>query len=201
MAGTAKAYSNSRSIWNICDVWYGCSVPAAGAKPTLHTDGTPDATANPNAEHVGLLKENFKWFYKSAYMEARSHQLTAPHRRRRGSEEFRGEGRWLQVLDSDLIDALVDGATVSSVTGGKLVEFGGKRDIASTCVYIISERVDSPGKYICIVFFDGVFTEGLEFTFDNENESSSPLGITGNSVPSRADGRQIGSVYIDDPAS
>jgi hypothetical protein len=201
MAGTAKNINSARTIWNPCDIWVGCSIPAAGAKPTLHTDGTPDSTANPSAKHLGILKGNVKWSFKSTLMEARSHQLTAPHRRRRGAEELKVEARWAQVLDTDLVDAVVDGVTVSTVTGGKIVEGGGKREITTTCVYIIAERVDSPGDYICLVVLDAAFTEGLEITFDQENESDSPLGISGNAIPSRADGKQLFIYYLDDPAT
>lgn len=201
MAGTAKNLTNTHTIWNPCDIWTGCSAPAPGSKPTLHTDGTPDATANPTAKHGGILKGNVKWSYKSTYREATSHQLTAPHRRRRSAETVRAEGQWAKVLDTDILDAFVDGVTVSTVSGGKLVEGGGKRDISSTCAYLIAERVDSPGKYLCLVILDGVFTEGLEITFDQENENGSPFGISGNAVPSRADGKNLFMFYIDDPAS
>lgn len=200
MAGTPKNYDNTRTVWGHADIWIDCAMPAAGAKPTLHTDGTPDATANPNAKHVGYLRPNTKWTYKSTKVDARDYQHTAPHRSKRGEESMRVESRWLQVLDADLLSGIVDGVTVTDVSDGTLVEAGGKRDIATTCVYIIAQRADVAGKYICIVILAALFTEGLEVTFDPEGENDSPLGIDAQAVPSRAEGRQLGQFYIQDSA-
>ena len=201
MAGTAKDYNNARTIWRSCDVWIDCAIPAAGAKPTLHTDGTPESVANPSAKHVGYLRGGTKFLYKWTKKDAMDDQHTAPHRSKRVGEELRIEGRWLQVLDSVLLDSLSSGGTLSTPSGGKLLELGGDRTITTTCVYLIAERVDSPGDYICCIIFAAIPTEGLEFTFSEEDESDSPLGLTGQVIASRADGKQLGSIYIDDPAA
>ena len=198
MAGTVKTYDNTKTIWKACDIWFDCSIPAAAAKPTLATDGTPDATANPTAKHAGYLRGGTKAMYKWEKKDARDDQHTAPHRSKRTGEEMRVESRWLQVLDATLLNLLASGGTLSTVSDGKLVEFGGNRTITTTCVYVIGERVDSPGKYICFVIFAAISTEGVEFTFSEEDENDSPLGLTGQVIASRADGKQLGSIYIQD---
>lgn len=200
MAATAKNFDNTKTIWNHADIWVGCGLPAVGAKPVIASDGTPDSATSPTCQHVGYLRGDTKVMYKSTKVDARDAQHTAPHRSRRSEESVRVESRWLQVLDTALLDTLVDGATVSTVTGGKLVEMGGKRDIATSVVYIIAERTDVAGKYMCAVIFAGIFTEGLELTFNAEAEMDAPLGIDGQIVPSRADGKQLWSWYIDDSA-
>lgn len=200
MPGTAKTYDNTKTIWRAADIWYDCSIPAAGAKPTLHTDGTPESVANPTAKHAGYLRGGTKYFYKWTKKDAMDDQHTAPHRSKRTGEELRVESRWLQVLDSALLNLLASGGTLSTVADGKLLELGGKRDITTTCVYVIAERVDSPGKYICVVIFAAISTEGLEFTFSEEDENDSPLALAGQTVASRADGKQLGSIYIQDAA-
>ena len=44
-------------------LWLNVALPAAGAVLTLHSDGTPDATTNPNAKHVGMTKAGAKCNY------------------------------------------------------------------------------------------------------------------------------------------
>lgn len=200
MAATAKNFDNTKTIWNFADIWVNCGLPAVGAKPVIASDGTPDSATSPTCKHVGYLRGDTKVMYKSTKKDARDAQHTAPHRSRRDEESVRVESRWLQVLDTDLLDILVDGVTVSTVTGGKLVEAGGKRDIATSVVYVIAERTDAPGKYLCAVIFAAIFTEGLELTFNQEAEMDAPFGLDGQIVPSRADGKQLWSWYIDDSA-
>ena len=48
MAGTPKNYERLDTISGPVDIWFEMTVPAAGAAPSLFTDGTPDATANAN---------------------------------------------------------------------------------------------------------------------------------------------------------
>ena len=51
MAGTADNYTVTAIPQGvIARLYSGMAIPAAGARATLFSDGTPDATANPNAK-------------------------------------------------------------------------------------------------------------------------------------------------------
>jgi hypothetical protein len=54
MAGTATRYNPlTIPMGIVAQLWANLAVPAAAARITLDADGTPDATANPNAKHLG----------------------------------------------------------------------------------------------------------------------------------------------------
>ncbi len=51
MAGTATDWNAAAIAVTKGQLWANLAIPAAGARLTVATDGTPDAIANPNAKH------------------------------------------------------------------------------------------------------------------------------------------------------
>ncbi len=86
MAGTAKNYNANQIVLGPSDLWLNVAVPSAASRLTLHTDGTPDDAANPNAIHLGMTAAGTTFEYVPEVQDFTSDELTAPHlSRMRGS--------------------------------------------------------------------------------------------------------------------
>src|SRR5262245_53756441 len=58
--------------------WYDVAIPGAGARLTLFTDGSPDATANPNAKHLGHTTEGWEFAAKKESEDINVDEAVAP---------------------------------------------------------------------------------------------------------------------------
>lgn len=86
MAGTALNYDSTLiQAGNAGQLWAGLAIPGAAARLTLDADGTPDATANPNAQHLGMTREGstgaitptFEDFFADEFPSAIKSRMTA----------------------------------------------------------------------------------------------------------------------------
>lgn len=60
MAGSAYNFSATQITNQFGWFWIGLAIPGAGARITLHTDGTPESVANPSAKHLGHTTEGWE---------------------------------------------------------------------------------------------------------------------------------------------
>lgn len=60
MAGSALNFDATKITSNYGWFWVGLATPGAGARISLFTDGTPDATANPSAKHLGHTTDGWE---------------------------------------------------------------------------------------------------------------------------------------------
>lgn len=200
MAGVADAFDNTKVMWEAGKVYVGAAVPAASAPPTIVTlaDGTLalDAVTNPSAVHVGYTEKGTVCKYNWTKKDAMDNEHTAPHLTRIVAEEMSIEGAWKQLLDPTLVETLSVGGTKASVTGGSIVEFGGKPTPTAQCVCVVAPRANDSTKAVVFMIYSAYNTEGVTLTNDLENEASSPFKFVGLSLASRARGKQMGQIYI-----
>lgn len=200
MAGVADAFDGTKTMWEAGKVYVGAAVPAAGAAPTIVTlaDGSLalDAVTNPSAVHVGYTEKGTVCKYNWTKKDATDNEHTAPHATKIVAEEMTIEGAWKNLLDPALVETMSVGGTKATVTGGSIVEFGGKPTPTATCIVVVAPRRDDPTKAMVFMIYSGYNTEGVTFTNDLENEASSPFKFVGLSVASRARGKQMGQIFI-----
>lgn len=60
MPGTALSFTTAQITNQYGWFWVGLAIPGAGARITLHTDGTPESVANPTAKHLGHTTEGWE---------------------------------------------------------------------------------------------------------------------------------------------
>jgi hypothetical protein len=183
-------------MWNAGQVWTGLSIPGAGAGPTLATDGTPDATANPNAKHIGMTDKGTKCTYSFTKKDAMDDEHTGPHATRIVQEVMTIEGAWKQVLDAALLAKISVGGNNASITGGNVVQFGGKQQPTADCIAVIAPRSDNAAKFVCFMLYSCYNESGVQLSNTKEDETSSPFKFTALAVQSRAVGDQLGQMLI-----
>jgi hypothetical protein len=198
MPGTATNQVVTNIFKGPGKLWANLAIPAVGSDLVLHSDGTPESVANPNAIQVGLTKAGTTVTVKYSQIASEADELAAPYRRLIDVEEMAFEGEWLQLLDEVILKIMMPNATYSAPSGKKRFAVGGLSAIPSAArpsIALITPRYDDPTKFIVAHMFEGLNTAGLEALITRKQDASSKFKFEAQSIPSRAAGEQIGSYW------
>lgn len=199
MAGTSKAYDSTEIVLGPADVWLNVAVPSAGARMTLHTDGTPDSTANPNAVHLGMTAAGTTFTYAPEIQDFSSDELTAPHLSRIISETMKLEGEFLQVFDWAILEKMTVGGTknvnTSTTSGYEELTIGGKSTISTFSVALIGADVADATLFWIIQLYSTYNKAGFNFSVTRKDQSKAKFEFNGLAITSRASGDQVGNYW------
>lgn len=125
MAGTATNNDVTVIANSPGQLWAGLAIPAGGAALTLDTDGTPDATANPSAIHLGMTREGAVFNVKPAFEQFYADEFSSPIKVRMTALEATLSAELLQITDADVLQKITAGfGTYSSALGYERTTFG-----------------------------------------------------------------------------
>lgn len=200
MAGTAKSYDSTKIILGPGDLWAKVSVPSAGARMTLYTDGTPDATANTTAKHVGMTKAGCEVSYKPSTADFEADELTSPFLSRLITEELAIKGEMFQVFDFALLYAMTVGGTyntnTSTTSGYEELTIGGLSAITTYSIALIAPDINAPTtKWVTVQLYKSYNSAGWNFTVTRKQPASLPFEFKGLSVATRTAGDQVGNIF------
>ena len=149
MAGTATRY-NALTIpaGVIVQLWTGLAVPAAAARLTLDTDGTPDATANPSAKHLGHTDAGLTVTGTETVQDFFADEVAYPIASSLDTVEYTIAGSALQVADEELMKFLAaNTGTYGTAAGYKEFTLGYKSSITYASVAAIWKSPLDPTKF------------------------------------------------------
>jgi len=195
MAGTATNFDATKILTGYGKVWVKVAVPGAGARLTLHTDKTPDSTANPDAVHLGLTEAGSTATIKATTEGFEADELTVAWKQQLTEEEASIKGVFLQVEDWELLGIITPGGTFDSGSGYEELTFGGLTTISTFPVALIGDSAEDPTKAVVFHIYDGFNTAGIEFQMSRKTFSKCPFEFKGNSIASRAAGDQAGNFW------
>lgn len=199
MAGTAKNYNANQIVLGPSDLWLNVAVPAASSRMTLDTDGTPDATANPNAIHLGMTAGGVTFEYVPEIQDFSSDELTAPHLSRIISERATLKGEFLQVFNWNLLEKMTVGGTKSvdtnTSTGYEQLTMGGLSTISTFSIALIGLDISGTNQWWVVQLYKTFNRAGFNFTVTRKDQSRAPFEFNGQAVTSRAAGDQIGNFW------
>ncbi len=196
MAGTAKNYDAQKIIIGPADVWLNVAIPGAGGRITLHTDGTPDATANPNAVHLGLTKSGSVVTIASTYQPSEADELLSAYRVTRAAEQMMIEGEFLQVMDFDLLELMSCGAfTGASGSGYEQLRVGGKVAPTYISLAVIFALEADPTKFGVAHIYKALNTAEMKAAINRKEPGAVPFKFEAYSVGTRTAGDQLGSIW------
>lgn len=199
MAGTAKNYNANQIVLGPSDLWLNVAVPAASSRMTLDTDGTPDATANPNAIHLGMTAGGVTFEYVPEIQDFSSDELTAPHLSRIISERATLKGEFLQVFNWNLLEKMTVGGTKSvdtnTSTGYEQLTMGGLSTISTFSIALIGPDISGTNQWWVVQLYKTFNRAGFNFTVTRRDQSRAPFEFNGQAVTSRAAGDQIGNFW------
>lgn len=199
MAGTSKNYDANEIVLGPSDLWLNVAVPSAGNRLTLDADGTPDATANPNAVHLGMTSGGVTFAYKPEIQDFGSDELTAPHLSRIISETCTLSGEFLQVFNWDLLEKMTVGGTkavnTNTSTGYEELKIGGLSTISTYSVALIGPDISGTSQWWVIQLYKTYNKAGFNFTVTRKDQSKASFEFNGLAITSRAAGDQIANFW------
>lgn len=195
MAGTAKGYSSTKLMIGPGDAWGNLALPADGSRLTLHTDLTPDSTANPSAKHVGFTDQGTKVMYRAEIQTFEADEQTAPILSRILTESLKIEGAFLQGADFDIMDMFLMGATKTSAAGYEQITLGGNTAVTGISFAVIVPTVADATKAHVFNIYSAYNEAGLDLAITRRDISKIPFTMTGLQLSSRTAGNRLGNIW------
>lgn len=197
MAGTATNFSTTTiKAGTPGQLWANVAVPGSGARLTLHTDGTPDSTANPNAVHLGMTKAGATFTVKPAFTAYNADEFRSPIKSSLDAVEAVIEAEILQVEDFDILEQLTQGfATLSSGSGYEQLTFGVK-SITYVPVALIWPTEADPTKFAVMQLYKTINEAGLEaIQIARQSQGACKVMFRGHDITSRVAADVVGSYW------
>lgn len=195
MAGTATNWNVAAIAQNQGQLWANLAIPAAGARLTLHTDGTPDSTANPNAKHLGMTREGAQFMVKPKFDQYYADEFVQPIKTGLSEQEMMITAELLQVTDTALLELLTPGVgTKTTGTGYEQVTFG-QRPIVYSSVAVIFPTEADPTKFAIFQLYKAINEGGIDMKIGRKTLSGIPVSFRGFDIPTRAIADTAGSFW------
>jgi len=196
MAGTATNYDTSTIPVDVVgQVWAGLATPSAGARITLHTDGTPDATANPNAIHLGHTKEGSKVTITASQIKHYADEVATPIKATVDVVDMMIEGSFLQIMDADVLKKLTDGFGTYGTGSGYVENTIGRKTLAYQSVALIWPTPADATKFAVAHIYQAINEAGLSWQISRKGMSETPFKFVAFAIASRAAADQVGNYW------
>jgi hypothetical protein len=197
MAGTTTNYDILAIPQGIiAQIWTGVAVPGAGARMTLHTDGTPDSTANPSAIHLGHTDGGLTITATETVQNFFVDELPYPSGSGLDSAEVSISGTLTQVNDEDVMKVLAANiGTYGTAAGYKQFTLGFKSSLSNTSVAVIYPSPMDATKFAVFHLYSARNTAGFTFSLGRKTRAGTPFTITGYGVSGRASADSLGNYW------
>jgi hypothetical protein len=202
MAGTADNYVVEAVLIGPCKIYADLGTGsgqwdgAADVRLILHTDGSPDATQNPNARHVGWTQDGAEWLVKPNVLNFIPDESLDPVISRVQDEEKVISASAWQVGDMDLAEILMPTATRSDVMGSKGLTFGGSGVLSYTSVAVIAPLEGDPTRFAVFHLYKAFNDQGLAAQLTSKKPTASPVAFRGQGIGTRAAGDRAGRYFV-----
>lgn len=195
MAGSTVNWRVAARALGEGQLWANLAIPGAGARLTLHTDGTPESVANPNAFHLGATRAGAKLMVKPTRQDFFVDEITAPVDTIITGMESAISAELVAVTDMDVLELLTSGfGTKAEGTGYEEISFGTKADVFSSVALIFPTR-DDPTKFAVWHLYKAMNDAGLDFTSGKKEMSFTPVNFRSYAISTRAATDQYGKYW------
>ena len=197
MAGTATNLDGSKIILGPGYLWADVAVPSASARLTLDTDGTPDATANPNAKNLGLTAGGVTVEFGLETQDFESDELTSPHLSRIIKQPMMIKAELLQLTNfAEVMKYVTTGGNYSTASGYKQITFGGTAAITTYSFALICNDVADATKRIVVQLYKAYNKAPFSFNLTRKDQAKAQIELVGQSIATRAAGDQTGNWFM-----
>lgn len=181
-------------------LWLNTAIPAAGARLTIDSTGTPTAGT---PVFAGATDGAATFVLTPKLEEITADQVAAPI-----DVVMTGEAESIEVTlkESDLAKltnfivhgSFTTGTDTSLPAGAQTYEeitFGGIKIIPKTSVAVISARRDAPGKFVVSQLYQAYQADAVQLPFQRGKETTYKVKFQGLADPTRTAGDQVGKIY------
>ena len=195
MAGTADNFSNTNVVIGPGKAYADLAIPGAGGRLILYSDGTPDATQNPDAKHIGYTREGTTAQVQPSTVDFFGDESPYPLVTRVQQELVSISGEILQVADFDLLEILMPTSTRSTIPGIDGIHFGGSSILTYTSVAVICPLEEDSTRYWVAHLYRSFNDQGIAARVSRTSLAGSPFAFQGRPITTRAAGDQLGLLY------
>lgn len=182
------------------NLWVGCAVPASGTRLLIDATGTPTQGAPRN---VGGTDAAMTLSIGPKYEEESMDQITGPVDAVMTAETNEIDVTMKEATLANLQAALAAGTYATGVDAGlpvgaqnyEEVAFGGLVAVAKSCIAVVSQRRDAPGKFVVSVLYNAYAQDPIAVAFDRSKPTVYKVKFRGLNIPSRPAGDQTGKIY------
>lgn len=167
--------------------WIGLAIPGAGSRITLFTDGTPDATANPSAKHLGHTTEGWEMSATASTEDLNVDEQVAAIDTSITELVVALAANLAQTQDiSGTLQHLVSGfGTYGTAAGYEQIQ-GGITTITYTASALITPTKNDPTKFLIYNLYKSKNDSGLANQVRRRGLGSNPVSFRGYAITSRA---------------
>ena len=187
--GPGKVYGNlggtTNAEWDL----------AAGVRLLLHTDGTPNATQNPYAVHLGMTESGEEWSVKPTKTDFFADEFNPPITSRFTAEEGVISGSLRQITDYAVQAIMNPLATRADVAGAQRLTFGGLTVPVYRSFAVIWPVEGSTTLFSVFHIYKGFNDQGLAAQITSKKLGSSPFAIHGYAITTRTAGDQLAEMF------
>lgn len=195
MAGTALDWKTAKIAQNPGQLWRGLAIPGAGARLTLAADGTPDATANPSAKHLGATKGGSKLMVKATQTKFYVDEFKGAIVTNIDAVEMGISCELVGVTDMELMAWLLPGVGTRATASGYDEVSIGTKAIAYDSVALIFPLIEDTTKYGVFHIYSGLNDTGVEWAQSRKELGFTPASIVAYEVTTRAATDTLGKVW------
>jgi|SRR6185437_3995428 len=196
MAGTARIYSSSAIQRGPADLWLGVTLDATTATLTLAVDGTPDATANVNAKHFGLLAVPSIVTYTPKPDFEQVDQDTAPVAAFANTEDLVIEVELSQLeFNAVMAHCLPAGVFSDASKEGITIGVGGNIVMTPVALAVVSPSTDPAYKWAVATMRKAIPTSAVKLALGRTKTATWQAQFKGLSDLTVVAGARVGSVY------
>lgn len=176
-------------------LWFGLSVPAAGAELTIGADGVPDATENPNAVLVGLTESGTSIGVNRSFTEEFFDEFKEPLERTLDQTGLVIKARAAQVMEWDLLEMATVGAGTRADKAGKEKITFGQGTLAYSGMAVISPLKEDPTKYAVFHLYKAFNMSNIDFAISRQTRAGVDLELAAVGITSRAAADTMGAFW------
>jgi len=188
--GPGKLYGNlggtNNAPWDIA---------SSSVRLLLFNDGTPDATQNPNAIHLGMTPSGSGFSVKPTKTDFFADEFDDPIASRVTADEVILSGSLLQITDFAVQQIMNPTATRSDVAGTQGLTWGGLATITYRSFAAICPVEGQTGLYQVFHIYKGFNDQGMAAQITKTKLGESPFSIRGYAITTRTAGDQTARLF------
>jgi hypothetical protein len=196
MPATALNFNAAHITDNYGWFWVGLAIPGAGSRITLFTDGSPDATANPSAKHLGHTTEGWEVTANTTTENINVDEQVAPVDTILNELNAALAANLAQTQDiSGVLQHLVSGfGTYGTAAGYEQIQLG-VASLIYTASALITPTKNDITKFLVYNLYKSKNDSGLANQLKRKGLGSNPVSFRGFAITSRAATDSVGNFW------
>ena len=196
MAGSALHFDSTLITKNYGWFWVGLAIPGAAARLSLFTDGTPDATANPSAKHLGHTTAGWEMSAAASTEDLRVDEQVSPIDTAISEVNIALAANLAQTTDvSGTLQYLVSGfGTYATAAGYEQIQLGISPIVYVASALIFPTAADAT-KMVIYNLYKSKNDSGLANQIKRQGLGNNPVSFKGYAITSRAATDTVGNFW------